>query len=122
MSIANASTINKVRLLRDRDENQCSLGGLDVVTGKADVIGFGEVVCLPRLLPGWSLQRMLLLVPTIEAAEKRVSPVNLTRSSPSEVQTVLIPVNITHWSIKQTHNVISFAKNLRTCFTAVLSW
>ena len=96
MSIANASTINKVRLLRDRDENQCSLGGLDGVTGKADVIGFGKVICLPGFLPGWPLQRMLLLVSAIEAAEKRVSTINLTWSSPSEVQAVLIPVNIIH--------------------------
>ena len=85
MSIANASTINKVRLLRDRDENQCSLGGLDVMTGEAHVIGFGEVVCFSRFLPARSLQRMLLLVPTIEAPEKRVSAVNLTRTSASEV-------------------------------------
>ena len=85
MSIANASTINKVRLLRDRDENQCSLGGLDIMTGEAHVIGFSEVICFSRFLPGRSLQRMLLLVPTIEAPEKRVSAVNLTRTSASEV-------------------------------------
>lgn len=55
------------------------------MTGEAHVIGFGEVVCFSRFLPARSLQRMLLLVPTIEAPEKRVSAVNLTRTSASEV-------------------------------------
>ena len=96
MSIAKSSTINKVRVhsLSDRDENQCSLGGLDVMTGEAHVIGFCEVVCFPRFLPSGSLQRMLLLVTAIEATEKRISAVNLTSGSSGEVQVILIPVNI----------------------------
>ena len=63
------------------------------MTGEAHVIGFGEVVCFPRFLPTGSLQRMLLLVTAIEASEKRISAVNLTSSSPGEVQVILIPVN-----------------------------
>ena len=90
MSIANALAINIVGPL-DRDENQCSLGGLNVMAGEAHVMGLGEVVGFPRFLPCWSLQGMTLLVSAIEAAEESVCAINLTRSSPSEVQIVLIP-------------------------------